>query len=170
MRIADNRIKISAKDLLGGTTQKSDNKDAATIKGYLTKLNNFRVALKAFGKGIQIADSKAVISSEVIATSLFSLRRDAAALEIVPSTPEMEKLYADQCAEILAADPKAEIIGYFAFLAVGNEAKGRSYEMDRILERSGDKAGVFAYHQHTVEQYQALKHAIATWEALEKQL
>jgi hypothetical protein len=167
--VSNTRIKLSAKDILGGTTQVTRNRDAATIKGYLTKLANFRNALKAFGKGLQIADSKAVITSEVIAASLFSLRRDANALEVVPSSPELEKVYADTVAKEQAANPEAEIDGYFAFLATGLEARGRGHEMDRLVARGASVAEVFPMHQHTVEQYQAVKHAIATWEALEAQ-
>lgn len=165
-----NRIKLSAKEILGGTNKETSNRDAATVKGYRTKLENFRIALKAFGKGLQIADSKAVITSEVIATSLFSLRRDARALECVPSSPELEKLYADTKAAALAKNADAEVDGYFAFLAVGTEARARGHEMDRLVARGMSVADVFPYHQHTVEQYQSIKHAIATWEALEASL
>lgn len=174
--VNNTRIRLVVKEYLAPEEKATSSRDEATMKGYKTKLENFRTALKAFGKG------NGSLSSEHLGAALFSMRRDAKALEVVPSSPELQKMYADIVAQAKAdyAKEKAafeqenpdgkfhefEIDGYYAFLGQGTEARARGHEMDRMMSRGATHEQVFAYHLHTVEQFRALVESIKAHEAL----
>ena len=172
---------LTAKAFMANATKNLGSTLHSQIQAARTTGENFRSLLRSFARAV-LAVGETQIDPEFLAISMNNNRKMANRLEVVPSSPELEKIWQDEYAKgtaFMKANPDHKGIlpagqgttdPYFVFLATGQEARANGWELTNLMKKGASLEEVFFIHQDSVEEYQKAVWAYETALAIQKSL